>query len=196
MNLKRSKLHTSPYQFPKRVSNCLCKWPHVTEIQKYGDDSSGRMYKCVSKNFRTGLLERERQMVELSATRCSCIAILWVSLVSFVAVNFCVASQRVFKIVVYFVIDSVRKLLDTPSYKSRVVLNLSNTGVLGSNPVCCMNICSRWSVALCNCVDRDLVLGWFPIQGIMLRYLEITVSGLIQNGNRPNPWTIKNRKKK
>jgi hypothetical protein len=35
--------------------------------------------------------------------------------VSFVAITLCVASQRVF-IVVYFVIDSVRKLLDTTSY--------------------------------------------------------------------------------
>jgi hypothetical protein len=33
--------------------------------------------------------------------------------VSFAAITLCVASQRVF---VYFVIDSVRKLLDTPSY--------------------------------------------------------------------------------
>jgi hypothetical protein len=55
-------------------------------------------------------------MVQLSATRCSCIAILWVSLVSFAAITLCVASQRVFIAVVYFVIDSVRKLLDTPSY--------------------------------------------------------------------------------
>jgi hypothetical protein len=35
-------------------------------------------------------------MVQLSATRCSCIANLWVSLVSFVAITLCVASQRVF----------------------------------------------------------------------------------------------------
>jgi hypothetical protein len=59
-------------------------------------------------------------MVQLSATRCSCIAILLVSLVSFVAITLCVASQRVFIVivvaVVYFVMDSVRKLLDTPSY--------------------------------------------------------------------------------
>jgi hypothetical protein len=34
--------------------------------------------------------------------------------VSFVTITLCVASQRVF--VVDFVIDSVRKLLDTPSY--------------------------------------------------------------------------------
>jgi hypothetical protein len=42
-------------------------------------------------------------MVQLSATRCSCIAILWVSLVSLAAITLCDASQRVF-IVVYFVI--------------------------------------------------------------------------------------------
>jgi hypothetical protein len=39
--------------------------------------------------------------------------------VSFAAITLCVASQRVFIVVsVYFVIDSVRKLLDTPSYNS------------------------------------------------------------------------------
>jgi uncharacterized protein HemY len=59
-------------------------------------------------------------MVQLSATRCSCIAILGVSLVSFAAITLCVTSQRVYVVVVvvvvvYFVIDSVRKLLDTPS---------------------------------------------------------------------------------
>jgi hypothetical protein len=37
--------------------------------------------------------------------------------VSFTAITFCVASKRVFIVVsVYFVIHSVRKLLDTPSY--------------------------------------------------------------------------------
>jgi hypothetical protein len=37
--------------------------------------------------------------------------------VSFAAITLCVASQRVFIFVsVYFVIDSVQKLLDTPSY--------------------------------------------------------------------------------
>jgi hypothetical protein len=37
--------------------------------------------------------------------------------VSFAAITLCVASQRVFIVVsVYFVIDSVRKLLDTRSY--------------------------------------------------------------------------------
>jgi hypothetical protein len=36
--------------------------------------------------------------------------------VSFAAKTICVASQRGFIIVIYFVIDSVRKLLDTPSF--------------------------------------------------------------------------------
>jgi hypothetical protein len=36
--------------------------------------------------------------------------------VSFAGITLCVASQRVFIIVVYFVIDSVRKLFDTASY--------------------------------------------------------------------------------
>jgi hypothetical protein len=74
------------------------------------------IYEGVSKSFRTGRLERELQMVQLSATRCSCIAILWVSLVSFAAITLCAASQRVFIVVVDFVIDLVRKRLDSLSY--------------------------------------------------------------------------------
>jgi hypothetical protein len=89
-------------------------------------------YEGVSKGFRTGRLQQELQMIQLSATRCSCIATLWVSLVSFAAIILYVASQRVFIIViVYFVIESVRKLLDTPSYINRstyvsvIVFNIS-----------------------------------------------------------------------
>jgi hypothetical protein len=73
-------------------------------------------YKSVSISFRTGQLEQELQMLHLSATRGSCIGILWVNLVSFAAITLCVASQQVFIVVVYFVTDSVRQLLDTPSY--------------------------------------------------------------------------------
>jgi hypothetical protein len=76
-------------------------------------------YEGVSKSFRTGRLERELQMGQLSATRCSYIAILWDNLVSFAAITLCVASQGVFVVAfVYFVMDSVRKLLDTASYTS------------------------------------------------------------------------------
>jgi hypothetical protein len=39
--------------------------------------------------------------------------------VSYAAITLCVASHRVFVVDVYFVIDSVRKLLDTPSYASK-----------------------------------------------------------------------------
>jgi hypothetical protein len=53
-------------------------------------------------------------MVQLSATRCSCIAILWVSPVSFPTITLYVASWQAF-VVVDFVIGSVWKLLDTPS---------------------------------------------------------------------------------
>jgi hypothetical protein len=75
------------------------------------------MYEGVSKSFRTGRLERELQMVQLSATRCSCIAILSVSVVSFAAIAPLVASQRLIpRVSVYFVIDSVPKLLVTLSY--------------------------------------------------------------------------------
>jgi hypothetical protein len=76
-------------------------------------------YEGVSKSFRTGRPERELQMVQLSITRRSCIAILWISLVSSAAITLCVASQRVFIVVIYFVMDSVRKLLNTPSYVRR-----------------------------------------------------------------------------
>jgi hypothetical protein len=79
-------------------------------------------YEGVSKSFRTGCLERELQMVQLSATKCSCITILWVSLVNFAAITLYVASQRVFTVVsVYFVINLIRKLLDTPSYYNQPI---------------------------------------------------------------------------
>jgi len=76
------------------------------------------LYEILSRSFRTHRLERELQIVELSATRFSFIAILWVSLVSFAAIILCVASRVfVFVVVVHFVVGSVRKLLDTPSYR-------------------------------------------------------------------------------
>jgi hypothetical protein len=51
---------------------------------------------------------------------------LWVSLLNSVAINLCVASQRVIpKVSLCFVIDSVRKLLDTPSYFLFIYLLIS-----------------------------------------------------------------------
>jgi hypothetical protein len=89
----------------------LWNYSPTDEERKFSISS---VYEGVSKSFRTSRLEREMKMVQLSATRCSCITILWVSLASFAAITVCVVSQRVV-VVVYFVIDSVRKLLGTPS---------------------------------------------------------------------------------
>jgi hypothetical protein len=101
---------------------CIWSVPEATLenfIRIFQCQSRKRIYQGVSKSFRTGHLERELQMVQLPATRFSCIAILWVSLVSFDVITLFVASQRVIpNVSVYFVIDSVRKLLDTTSYKS------------------------------------------------------------------------------
>jgi len=63
------------------------------------------LYEGISKSFRTGRLEGEMQMVQLSATRCRCIGILWGSLVSSAVLILCIASQRMFIAAVYFVID-------------------------------------------------------------------------------------------
>jgi hypothetical protein len=56
-----------------------------------------------------------------AVTRCSCFVILWVALVSFAAITLCVASQRVFIIVVYFVMTQsgnfwIHPHISTPSY--------------------------------------------------------------------------------
>jgi hypothetical protein len=89
--------------------------------------TNGNIYEVISKSFRTGRLERELQMVQLSATGCSCIAILGVRLVSFTATTLCVGSQRMFIVVsVNFVINSVRRLLHTISYsyiRDTVIIN-------------------------------------------------------------------------
>jgi hypothetical protein len=97
------------------------------KLKETGMESLIPVYEGISKSFRTDRLKRELQMVQFSGTKCSCFAILWVSLVSFTAIILCVAFQRVFIVVVivYFVIDSVRKLLDTPSYKNLHYININ-----------------------------------------------------------------------
>jgi hypothetical protein len=96
-------------------------------------------------------------MVQLSATGCSCIAILWVSIVSSDAITHCVASQRVFIVVsVYFVIDSDRKILVTPSYVCKLfVMELradDNTWLAAKNSVKRYEL--YWSLFSC---PRDLI---------------------------------------
>jgi len=71
----------------------------------------------VSKRFRTSRLVLELQTVQLSATTCICIYISVFSLVSFAAITLCFASKQVLNFLgIYFFIDSVRELFDTPSY--------------------------------------------------------------------------------
>jgi hypothetical protein len=108
----------------------------INKQQESAVQRSGTNGTCegVSRSFRTDRLERELQMVQLSATRCSCIAILWVSLVSSAAITLCVASQRVF-IVVYFVRDTVLKLLDTPSYHLNSELSGNNQNKVNQNQI-------------------------------------------------------------
>jgi hypothetical protein len=60
------------------------------------------LYEGVSKSFRTGRLERDLQMLQLSATRYSYINILWTSLVSFAVITLCVVSQQVFIVIIIY----------------------------------------------------------------------------------------------
>jgi hypothetical protein len=100
-------------------------WDQETNMS-VGTFAIPNRYEGISKRFRTGRLEWELQMAQLPATMCSCVAILWVSLVSSATITLCVASQPVFIVVrVYFVIDSVRKLLNTLSYDV-IVITLRN----------------------------------------------------------------------
>jgi hypothetical protein len=69
----------------------------VTNEKYIREETKPMLYESVSKSFRTGRrLERELQMVQLSAIRCGCIAILWDILVSFAAIILCVACQLMF----------------------------------------------------------------------------------------------------
>jgi hypothetical protein len=78
-------LHLQP---KLRMRGAIPPNPSASNYEEREKDIRG-----VSKSFRTDRLELEPQMVQLSATRCSCIAILRVSLVSFSAITLCVASQ-------------------------------------------------------------------------------------------------------
>jgi hypothetical protein len=139
------------------------------------------IYEGVSKRFRTGRLERELQMVQLSATSCSCIAILWVSLVNFAAITLCVTSQWVFIVVVCFIIDSVRKLLDTPSYNKYIyiciflwtnfLLSYSYRPTAPLNIVLLYHECifSLTNVPYYLPMSRHIEIAWCIKQGVMGR---------------------------
>jgi hypothetical protein len=90
----------------------------------------GLTYEGVSESFRTGRLEQELQMVQLSATRYRCIAILRVSLVSFAAITLCVVSQRVLVVVVYFVMTQTGKILAKSSHTEQQNTGKTRTYIL------------------------------------------------------------------
>jgi hypothetical protein len=69
------------------------RWDKAQQMHQKLQVTRFETYEGVSKSFRTGRLERELQTVQISATRCSCIAILWVIRVSFAAITLCVASH-------------------------------------------------------------------------------------------------------
>jgi hypothetical protein len=90
----------------RRYNRELGRWMDIgqDDIQRWASILqrwTSWLYEVVSKSFGTGRLERELQMIELCATRCSCIATLWVSLVSFAAITLCVASQRVLLLLLF-----------------------------------------------------------------------------------------------
>jgi hypothetical protein len=51
------------------------------------------VYEGLSKSFWTDRLKRELQTLQSSSTRCSCIAMLWVTLASFTAITLCVVAH-------------------------------------------------------------------------------------------------------
>jgi len=103
------------------VTTCVCVQIIIpTEINTRGKCVQFAVYilsKCVLCNFSylfalrvhiRGRIQKfpnrlpgaEPQMREFSATRCSCIVILWISLVNFAVIILCVTYQRVFFVVI------------------------------------------------------------------------------------------------
>jgi hypothetical protein len=56
--------------------------------------------------------------------------------VSFAAITLCAASRRLFIFVVYFVIDSVRKLLDTSSYSNSSISHANDNSSFRNSTHC------------------------------------------------------------
>jgi hypothetical protein len=81
------------------------------------------LYEGVTKRFQTGCQEQELQMVQLCATRCNCITILGVSIVSFAIITLCVAYQRVFIVIsIYFVMTQFENFWIHPCVLTHVLL--------------------------------------------------------------------------
>jgi len=55
---------------------CGLRFKETFKVLRHLSHFPDVQYDCVSKSFRTGYLERELQVIKLSATRCDCITIL------------------------------------------------------------------------------------------------------------------------
>jgi hypothetical protein len=85
--------------------------------------------------------------------------------VSFEAITLCVASQPVFIVLsVYFVIDSTRKLLDTPSYASGDNGELRYHSSLGQHP----------NYVSLNCFNVTTHLSFFAVYVTPIACREVT----------------------
>jgi hypothetical protein len=157
-------------------------------------------YECVFISFRTGRLERELQIVQLSVSRCSCTAILWVSLVSFAAITLCVVSQRVTpKVGVYFVIDSVRKLLNTPSNVSKwaqlVAWRYIKTVFSFSSAVGKRFVGNALCMSVCSLTQHVRILHFFTLNNVFSKPPEKNTRSQIwrtrNKGTSPSYLTIR-----
>jgi hypothetical protein len=138
-------------------------------------------------------------MVQLSATKCNCSAILWVSLVSFVAITICVASQRVFIYVVYLVIASVRKLLDVPSYAVPFFYQTMHhasdiyTSDVRAAALFILLMTGKWILRIWGKHRFSLIGGFESRQGLGI-FLFISTSGPALGPTQPPiqwvPWTL------
>jgi hypothetical protein len=114
-------------------------------------------------------------MLQLSATRCSCITILWVSLVSFAAITFCVTSQQVFIVVsMYFVIHAVRAdRLTTvglrPNSLSRSEASITMSGSLA------LTFLSheRWEKKKQTAESREYESDWKEMRALNTQYQQV-----------------------
>jgi hypothetical protein len=85
------------------------------------------------------------QMVQFFATSAVVSLFCESVIVSFAAITLCVASQRVFIIIVYFIINSVQKLLNIPSYFSLPFLRTKNWQRKGiATRLNIMLVCLAW----------------------------------------------------
>jgi hypothetical protein len=96
--------------------------------------------------------------------------------VSFAAITVCVASQRVFIVVVYFVIGSVRKLLDIPSYMILEERDMKFWKHCIRFLVCCLQYGDELFTPLssrCSDVGKTFVTVLAKLKAIFISYLNI-----------------------